>query len=81
MSLLHTAANDSPFEPLAVSDPAFTAWAIRVGMRLRNKAHDAPAHAIEHSITMEGAPSPEWAQALSFLLTLAQLNKRKAATA
>jgi hypothetical protein len=79
--MMHTAANDSPFEPLAVSDPAFLAWAIRVGLRLRNKAPGAPDDSIERSITMEGAPSPEWAQALAFMLTLAQSNKCKTTTA
>jgi hypothetical protein len=71
------AANDSPFAPLALTDPAFMAWATRVGLRLLNKAPGAPDEAIERSITCEGAPSPEWAQALGFLMSLAQSNKRK----
>ena len=75
--MMHTAANDSPFEPLAVSDPAFIAWAIRVGLRLRNKAPGAPDDSIQRCITMEGAPSPEWSQALAFMLTLGQASKRK----
>ena len=75
--MMRTAANTPTFEPLAISDPAFMAWATRVGLRLLNKAPGAPDEAIERSIACEGAPSPEWAQALVFLMSLAQSNKRK----
>lgn len=68
-------ANDSQFEPLAVSDPAFLAWAVRVGLRLRNTAHGAPVSAIERAVLSEGTHSPEWAQALAFMISLAQENK------
>ena len=57
------------------SDPAFIAWAIRVGLRLRNKAPGAPDDAIERAISREGTPSPEWAQALAFMMTLAQTGR------
>lgn len=72
------AANDSPFEPLVVSDPAFMAWGLRVALRLRNKAPGASDYAIERAITMDGIPSLEWAEALDFMMTLAQINKRNA---
>ena len=75
------AANNSPFEPLVVSDPAFMAWALRVCLRLRNKSPGASDYAIERAITMDGIPSLEWAEALDFMMTLAQINKRSAAGA
>lgn len=75
--MMRTADNVPTFEPLAISDPAFLAWATRVGLRLLNVAPGAPDEAIELSITCEGAPRPEWAQALLFLMSLAQSNKRK----
>lgn len=78
--MMQTAANEPSFEPVALADPAFIAWAIRVGLRLRNKAPGAPDDAIEHAIVKEGTPSPEWAQALVFMMTLAQANKRMTMT-
>lgn len=76
-ALQRNAANDSPFEPLAASDPLFIAWATRTASRLRNMAADASDGAIERIVQMEGRPSPEWAQALGFILTLAQVNRRR----
>ena len=75
------ATNAPTFEPLALRDPAFMAWAMRVGLRLANKPAGAPAGAIERAILMEGTPSPEWAQGLAFMMSLAQSNKREAASA
>lgn len=68
------AANEPTFEPLALADPAFTAWAIRVGLRLGNKPPGSTDGSIERAILMEGIPSPEWAQALAFMMRLAQPN-------
>lgn len=76
-----TAANAPTFEPLALADPAFMAWAMRVGLRLANKPPGAPAGAIERAILMEGTPNPEWAQGLAFMMSLAQSNKREGVTA
>ena len=79
--MMHTAANAPTFEPLALADPAFMAWAVRVGLRLANKPPGSPDGAIEQAILREGTPSPEWAQGLAFMLSLAQSNKREALTA
>lgn len=75
------AANEPVFEPDVLFDPAFLAWALRVGMRLRNKPPGSPDGAIERAIFMDGTPSHEWAQGLAFMMTLAQSNKRKALSA
>lgn len=68
------AANEPTFAPLALADPAFMAWAVRVGLRLANKPPGAPAGAIERAILMEGTPNPEWAHGLAFMMRLAQAN-------
>ncbi len=73
-------ANESTFEPLALADPAFMAWAMRVGLRLANTPSGSPAGAIEQAILKDGTPSPEWAQGLAFMMTLAQSNKRQPMT-
>lgn len=72
------AANEPTFEPQALADPAFMAWAIRVGMRLRNKPAGSSDGAIEQAILKEGTPSPEWAQGLAYVIRLARSNKREA---
>lgn len=78
--MMNTAANDSPFEPPALADPAFMAWAMRVGLRLANTPPGSPAGATEWAIVKDGTPSPEWAQALAFMMTLAQTHKRQPMT-
>lgn len=72
---MHTAANAPTFEPLALDDPAFMAWAVRVGLRLTNKPPGSPDGAIEQALLMEGTPSPEWAQGLAFMLCMAQASE------
>ncbi len=73
--MIQPAANDSPFEPLATSDPAFVAWLQRVAMRLRNTG--GTADDVWRGIVADGVPSSEWAQALLFHLTMALANKHK----
>lgn len=75
------AANEPTFEPRALADPAFMAWAVRVGMRLRNKPAGSSDGAIEQAILKEGTPSPEWAQGLAYVIRMAQSNKREAVSA
>lgn len=79
--MMQVAANDSKFEPLVLADPAFMAWAVRVGLRLRNKQPGSPDSSIERAFLMEGIPSPEWANGLAYVIRLAQSNKREAASA
>ena len=74
-----TPANDPRFEPQAMADPDFNAWALRVGLRLRNLPAGATVRAFWRAIAMDGTPSPEWAQALIFMLTSAQACKRNPA--
>ncbi|MBK1685385.1 hypothetical protein CKO18_17690 [Rhodoferax fermentans] len=71
------AANAPKFEPPALADPAFFAWAIRVGLRLANKPPGTPAGAVERAILMEGTPCPEWAQGLAFLMSMANAHNRE----
>ena len=71
------AANAPTFEPPALSDPAFVAWAVRVALRLANKPPGAPDSAIESAICVEGQPNQEWAQGMAFMMCLAQSNKRE----
>ena len=75
------AVNAPTFEPPALADPAFIAWAIRVGLRLANKLPGSPDGAIEQATLREGTPSPEWAHGLAFMMRLAQCHKRGAASA
>jgi hypothetical protein len=75
--MINTAANAPTFEPLALADPAFMAWAVRVGLRLVNKLPGSPEGAIERAIFMEGTPSPEWAQGLAFLMNMAKASPRR----
>jgi hypothetical protein len=69
--MMKTAANEPSFEPVALADPAFMAWAVRVGLRLANKRAGSPDCAIEQAILIEGTPSPEWAQGLAFIMCMA----------
>lgn len=78
--MMPTAANAPTFEPLALADPAFMAWAVRVGLRLGNKRPGSAEGAIEQAILMDGTPSPEWAQGLAFMMSLAQSVKLDAVT-
>ncbi len=73
--MIHTAANAFTFEPLALADPAFMAWAVGVGLRLANTRPGSPDGAIVRAILKEGTPSPEWAQGLAFTMRLAQSNR------
>ena len=75
------AANESTFEPPALADPLFWQWAMRVGLRLANNQIGAPAGATERAILKDGIPSPEWAQGLLFMMSLAQTYKRQPVTA
>lgn len=75
-----TASNAPTFEPPALADPAFMAWALRVGLRLRNMPPGSPDGAIEQAILKDGKPGPEWAQGLAFMMTLAHTNKRQSDT-
>lgn len=74
------AANSRTFEPLTLADPAFMAWALHVGIRLRNMPPGSPDGEIKHAILKDGIPSPEWAQGLAFMMRLAQANKRESAS-
>jgi hypothetical protein len=78
MTILACAANDAPFEPIAMSDPAFVSWACRVCIRLRNHAPGATDEVVLQALESEGIPSPEWAQAFAFFGSLAQLSKQRA---
>ena len=78
--MMPTAANAPTFEPLALADPAFMAWAVRVGLRLVNKRPGSTERAIEQAILMDGPPSPEWVQGLAFMMRLAQSVKLDAVT-
>lgn len=71
-------ANESNFEPLELSCPEFLSWATRIGLRLSNCPPGLPDAALQRIIVSYGTPSPAWAQALVFMLTLAQVNKRDA---
>lgn len=76
------AANEPTFEPPALADPLFWQWATRVGLRLANNRLGAPAGAIEMAIFKDGIPSPEWAQGLLFMMSLAwDTQKRQPVTA
>lgn len=81
MSLQDLAVNEPAFMPLALADPAFVDWALHIGMRLRNKSPGSSDAAIERIICFDGIPNSEWRDGLVFMLTLSQLNKRKAKTA
>jgi len=72
------AVNEPTFWPEVTSDPAFMAWATRVGLRMVNKPPGSLDSSIERAILMEGTPNPEWAHGLAFMMNLAQSNKREA---
>jgi len=74
------AANASTFEPLVLTDPAFMAWALRVGLRLRNMPPGLADGAIEQAILKDGQPCHEWAQGLAFMMKLAHIKKRQLKT-
>lgn len=78
--MMPAAANEATFDPPALHDPTFFAWAIRVGLRLKNKPPGLPAGAIERAILIEGTPCPEWAEGLAFLISLANAHKRETAS-
>ena len=78
---MRTAANAPTFEPLALADPAFLAWAIRVGLRLANTLPGSSDGAIERAILIEGTPCHDWAQGLAFMMRMAQPNGRAAVSA
>lgn len=81
MSLADAAANEPTFLPPELSDDDFVQWALHIGLRLKNMTPGAPEYLVRRAIFHAGTPSPEWAQALGFMMTLAQANKRKAMTA
>lgn len=78
MSLADAAANEPTFLPPEWSDDDFVRWALHTALRLKNLMPGAPEYLMRRAIFHAGTPSPEWAQALIFMLTLAQASKRNA---
>lgn len=74
-------ANESTFEPLEFSDVAFQSWACRTALRMKNLPPGCSDAVMQRAIVRDGTPSPAWAQALVFMLTLAKNNQHKAMTA
>jgi hypothetical protein len=78
--MINATANAPTFEPLALADPAFMAWALRVGLRLRNMPPGSRDGAIEQAILKDGPPCSEWAQGLIYMMMLAHTNKGQSDT-
>lgn len=76
------AANEARFDPPEFSDPEFSVWALRIALRMNNlrPGTSTSERYVRRVICQDGTPSPEWAQALIFMVEVSRLNKRKAVT-
>jgi hypothetical protein len=66
------AANDDQFSTGEIADGPFTAWALRVTLRLRSVPPGASEQALRRAIFSEGTPHTAWADAYLAMLLAAQ---------
>lgn len=64
----HQPANDSPYWPACASDPGFLPWLARVVTIANSTRPDTPTPDLVHMARMQGAASPEWVEAVQFLM-------------
>ena len=75
--MLNTAlsANEASYRPPEFADAAFKQWSLRVTIKLLNLPPGSPDHVMRRIFLSEGMPSPEWLNALMFIVAVARENK------
>ena len=65
-------ANEASYRPPEFNDEAFKQWAHRVTIKLLNLPPGSPDHVMRRIFVSEGVPSPEWLNALMFIVAMAR---------
>lgn len=67
-----SSANESSYRPPEFNDDEFKRWSLRVTLKLLNLPPGSPDNAMKRILVAEGVPSPEWLNALMFIVAMAR---------